>query len=46
MVEEGSLRCFVVFPGGVDEVEVRTPYVRGESFGELALMYNNPRAAT
>lgn len=46
MVEEGALRCFVLFPGADTEAEVRTPYVRGESFGELALMYNNPRAAT
>lgn len=40
------MRCFVVSPGASDEVEVREPYVRGETFGELALMYNNPRAAT
>eukprot|EP00904_Undaria_pinnatifida_P012131 jgi/Undpi1/8048/HiC_scaffold_24.g10520.m1 len=46
VVEEGALRCFVLFPGEEKEAEVRTPYVRGESFGELALMYNNPRAAT
>ncbi|CAM9582066.1 unnamed protein product, partial [Scytosiphon promiscuus] len=46
VVEEGVLRCFVTFPGEKEEVEVRAPYVRGESFGELALMYNNPRAAT
>ncbi|CAM9460410.1 unnamed protein product, partial [Hapterophycus canaliculatus] len=46
VVEEGVLRCFVTFPGETEEVEVRTPYVKGESFGELALMYNNPRAAT
>lgn len=46
VVEEGSLRCYVTFPGEKDEVEVRTPYITGESFGELALMYNIPRAAT
>lgn len=46
VVEEGVLQCFVAFPGEKDPVEVRTPYVKGESFGELALMYNNPRAAT
>lgn len=46
VVEEGVLQCFVLFPGEDTEAEVRTPYVRGESFGELALMYNNPRAAT
>lgn len=46
VVEKGILQCFVTFPGEQEEVEVRTPYVKGESFGELALMYNNPRAAT
>eukprot|EP00752_Nemacystus_decipiens_P011818 g10487.t1 len=46
VVEEGVLQCFVTFPGEKEEVEVRAPYVKGESFGELALMYNNPRAAT
>lgn len=46
VVEEGTLQCFVTFPGEKEEVEVRTPYRKGESFGELALMYNNPRAAT
>ncbi|CAM9896563.1 unnamed protein product [Ectocarpus sp. 6 AP-2014] len=46
VVEEGSLRCYVTFPGENEEVEVRTPYITGESFGELALMYNIPRAAT
>ncbi|CAM9574989.1 unnamed protein product, partial [Phaeothamnion confervicola] len=46
VVESGCLRVFVVFPGTTTEVEVRAPYKRGESFGELSLMYNSPRAAT
>lgn len=46
VVESGSLRVFVTFPGATEVTEVRVPYKRGESFGELALMYNNPRAAT
>lgn len=41
-MEERSLRCFVVFPGVRKEVEVRTPHGRGETLGELALMYNTP----
>ncbi|KAG5181365.1 cGMP-dependent protein kinase [Tribonema minus] len=46
VVESGLLRVFVVFTGRDEEAEVRTPYKSGESFGELALMYNNARAAT
>ncbi|OBZ84338.1 cAMP-dependent protein kinase regulatory subunit [Choanephora cucurbitarum] len=39
IVSEGTLDCFV------DDKKV-TEYHRGGSFGELALMYNAPRAAT
>ncbi|CAM9504623.1 unnamed protein product [Chrysoparadoxa australica] len=46
VVETGALAVFVMFPGGTEDVEVRAPYTQGETFGELALMYNNPRAAT
>ncbi|CAO3595670.1 unnamed protein product [Absidia cylindrospora] len=39
IVESGHLDCFI------DEQQITT-YQEGGSFGELALMYNSPRAAT
>jgi CRP-like cAMP-binding protein len=39
IVSQGTLDCLV-------EGEIVTQYQRGGSFGELALMYNAPRAAT
>ena len=48
VVENGSLDIFVrvVDNDGAEDVRVGSPYVQGGSFGELALMYNTPRAVT
>ena len=54
VVEEGKLDVMVTtnaIDAGDDgsssrEVQVGVPYVSGSSFGELALMYGSPRAAT
>lgn len=44
VVESGSFDCFISKNGGPPQKV--TSYVAGGSFGELALMYNAPRAAT
>jgi cAMP-dependent protein kinase regulator len=44
IVESGTLDCFISKDGG--EPHKVTEYTAGGSFGELALMYNAPRAAT
>lgn len=46
IVDSGTLDCFV--KGADDDTPGRkvTDYTTGASFGELALMYNTPRAAT
>ncbi|KAH8548680.1 camp-dependent protein kinase regulatory subunit [Umbelopsis sp. PMI_123] len=44
IVESGTLDCFISKDGG-SPLKV-TEYSAGGSFGELALMYNAPRAAT
>ena len=43
VVEQGKLNCFVRIQGAEKLVKV---YGEGESFGELALLYNAPRAAS
>ena len=41
----GTLDCFKVFPGQTEPTPLLT-YNPGMSFGELALLYNTPRAAS
>ena len=45
VVEEGNLDCTKHFTVDGEEKYLKT-YIPGESFGELALLYNAPRAAT
>lgn len=45
LVCSGNLSCFKVFPGKTEPTFLKT-YVTGEYFGELALLYNCPRAAS
>ena len=41
----GTLSCSKIFPGKVDPTFLKA-YQAGEAFGELALLYDAPRAAT
>lgn len=45
VLESGECECYKVFPGDDVPKKLRD-YVPGEAFGELALLYNAPRAAT
>ncbi|CAK87116.1 unnamed protein product (macronuclear) [Paramecium tetraurelia] len=45
VIDEGRLECYKKFTGLEEEKLLKT-YIPGESFGELALLYNAPRAAT
>lgn len=45
VVETGKLACSKVMEPGQPAVHLKD-YVPGEAFGELALLYNAPRAAS
>ena len=45
LIENGNLDCFKTFSKGEEPTFLKT-YGSGEAFGELALLYNAPRAAT
>ena len=45
VVEKGRLQCSKVFPGNTEPTNLIV-YEPGGAFGELALLYNAPRAAT
>lgn len=45
IVAEGSLRCTRLEPGAKEETFL-VKYTKGNVFGELAILYNTPRAAT
>ena len=46
LVESGELSCSRKMSPNDQEDTFLKIYVKGESFGELALLYNAPRAAT
>jgi cAMP-dependent protein kinase regulator len=45
VVESGLYNCSKIFPGNTEPTNL-TKYEAGAAFGELALLYNAPRAAT
>lgn len=45
VVESGLYNCSKIFPGKTEPTDL-TKYDQGAAFGELALLYNAPRAAT
>lgn len=45
VVDSGNLKCYKRFANKTEDTYLKT-YEPGESFGELALLYNAPRAAS
>jgi cAMP-dependent protein kinase regulator len=45
VLESGECECYKIFPGDQAPRKLRD-YIPGEAFGELALLYNAPRAAS
>jgi CRP-like cAMP-binding protein len=45
ILAEGECDCFITDPKSKQQIKIKT-YSEGDCFGELALMYNCPRAAT
>ena len=45
LIESGKLECYKLFQGETKPRLLKV-YESGESFGELALLYNTPRAAS
>ena len=45
LVDSGNFKCYKVFPGKEEPTFLKN-YLEGEAFGELALLYNAPRAAS